>query len=70
MVFKLNLSKLQALLESGEKYYKGYKKLFCYAVRIDEKELNLFLEGKINLKTLQQICKYSSLTLEDFFEEV
>lgn len=70
MIFKLNLEKLKALLDNGEKFYKGYKSLFCYATHIDEKELNSFLEGKINLKILQQICKYSSLTLEDFFVEV
>lgn len=68
----LNYTKLKDLIEENQKGYKDYKNLFCYATRISEKELDNFLYGshEIELKTLQKICQYSILTLDDFFERI
>lgn len=72
MIYKINLEKLKQILSDGEKYYKnGYKALFCYATRIEEHELDKLLEEKeIDFSAIQNICQYSSLSLQDFFEKV
>ena len=71
MKYILKLEKLEKLIIDGEKCYKDYKNLFCYATRIEEKELdNLLLRTQnVNLTTIQNICQYSILTLDDFFEK-